>query len=265
MNKVMASAPTFTIYSSDRIPLACERRGKGKPLIFFIHGWTCRRSYWRPQLDYFSARFAVAALDLPGHGDSGSGDRTSWGVRSFARDVVAAVNALEAQQVILVGHSMGGAVALEAARQLGARVVGVVLIDTFVIDYGGLSVETVQAIVTPFREDFAAAMTVLVEQTATAATPAELKQQLIREMSAADPSWALPVWDDLLSWNPQAAFDALQVPIHAVNGALIPESARQRCAPFVHETIIPGAGHFLQMEDPSGFNLVLAGVLDRLR
>lgn len=265
MNESIASASTCTIYSPDRIPLACECRGEGEPLILFIHGWTCRRSYWRPQLDYFSARSAVVAFDLPGHGDSGSGDRSRWGVSSFARDVVAGVNALGAQRVILVGHSMGGAVALEAARQLGATVAGVVLIDTFVIDYGGLSAETVQAIATPFRDNFAAAMAVLVEQTSTPATPAELKQQLTQEMSAADPSWALPVWDDLLSWNPQAAFEELQIPIHAVNGALIPESARQRCAPFVKETIIPGAGHFLQMEDPSGFNQVLEGVLDRLR
>jgi pimeloyl-ACP methyl ester carboxylesterase len=55
------------------------------------------------------------------------------------------------------------------------------------------------------------------------------------------------------------------MPIHAINGALIPDSARERCAPFVTETIIPGAGHFLQMEDPSNFNLVLETVLARLR
>jgi pimeloyl-ACP methyl ester carboxylesterase len=265
MKKSITSASTCTVYSPDQIPLACELRGEGKPLLLFIHGWTCRRSYWGPQLDAFNSSYAVAALDLPGHGDSGSGDRSDWGIETFAHDVAACIESLGAEKVILIGHSMGGAVALESARLLGPAVAGVVLVDTFVIDYGGLPAETIQAIATPFRDDFAAAMAALVEQTSTAATPAELKQQLIKEMSAADPTWALPVWDDLLAWNPQGAFEELQIPIHAVNGALIPDSARERCAIFVNETIIPGAGHFLQMEDPSGFNLVLDGVLDQLR
>lgn len=254
-----------TLTSRDGIPLACDCRGQGEPLLMFVHGWTCRRLYWLPQLHYFSASHAVAAPDLPGHGDSGCGTRARWGVESFARDVADCVGALGPKKVILVGHSMGGAVALEAARLLGATVAGVVLVDTFVIDYGGLLPDTVQAIVMPFHDDFAAAMAALIEQTATAATPPDLKAQLIREMSAADPAWALPTWRDLLAWSPQAAFSELRVPIHAINGALIPAPARERCAPFVREALIPGAGHFLQMEDPSGFNRVLENVLTRIR
>jgi len=126
--------------------------------------------------------------------------------------------ALKAEKVILIGHSMGGVVALEAARHLSGIVAGVLLVDTFVIDYGGLSAEAVQTIAAPFAENFMAAMVNLIEQTSTTATPPELKQQLIREMAAADPTWALPVWSDLLSWNPQAAFKELQMPIHAING-----------------------------------------------
>ena len=259
------SSPFRSLHSFDGIPLACDRRGQGEPLLLFVHGWTCRRTYWLPQLEYFGSTHAVAALDLPGHGESGSGDRTYWDVESFALDVAACVKARAAQKVLLIGHSMGGAVALEAARLLGATVTGVVLVDTFVIDYGGLSPETVEAIATPFAEDFAAAMAALVGQTATEATPAALKEQLIREMAAADPAWALPAWRQLLSWSPQAAFTELRMPIHAINGALIPASARERCAPFVTETLIPGAGHFLHMEDPSGFNRVLESVLVRLR
>lgn len=253
------------LHSHDGMPLACDYRGQGSPLLLFVHGWTCRRSYWAQQLVYFSATNAVAAPDLPGHGDSGSGNRSRWGIEAFALDVAACVTELAAEKVVLIGHSMGGAVALEAARRLGSSVAAVVLADTFVIDYGSLPPETVQAIANPFAENFATAMAALVEQTATAATPEDLKKQLIREMSAADPAWALPVWHDLLSWSPEDAFTELRVPIHAINGALIPDSARARCAPFVTETIIPGAGHFLSMEDPSGFNLSLEGVLARLR
>ncbi|WP_026362394.1 alpha/beta fold hydrolase [Geopsychrobacter electrodiphilus] len=261
MSTRTTSSPLCSLSSHDQIPLACECRGQGEPLLLFIHGWTCRRSYWRPQLDHFSQNYSVAALDLPGHGDSGRGDRVRWGVTSFAADVASCVRALNAETVILIGHSMGGAVALEAARRVGTALAGVVLVDTFAIDYGGLSAETVQAFTAPFEADFPGAIAWLIEQTSTPATPQNLKQQLIREMAAADPAWALPAWHDLLSWSPQAAFEELQIPIHAINGGLIPEAARNRCAPFMTETVIPAAGHFLHMEDPTGFNHELEEVL----
>ncbi len=245
--------------------MSCDYRGQGEPLLLFVHGWTCRKAYWTPQLNHFATTHAVAALDLPGHGDSGTGQRKDWNLSTFALDVIACVEALRPEKLILIGHSMGGAVVLEAARRLGGKVAGVVLVDTFVIDYGGLPMETVQAIAAPFAENFAEAMAALIEQTATATTPEALKVQLIREMSAADPAWALPVWRDLLCWSPESAFSELQVPIHAINGALIPSSAREHCAPFVTESIIPGAGHFLQMENPAGFNWVLEQILPRLR
>lgn len=246
----------------DQIQLACDYCGQGETLLVFIHGWTCRRDYWKPQLESFSEQYQVLTLDLPGHGDSASQGRNKWGVVPFARDVESCVKALNGKSVILVGHSMGGAVALEVARLMGETIVGVVLVDTFAIDYGGLTQEIAEALKNSFSKDFVAAMTGLIEQTSTATTPTVLKDRLTREMAAADPTWALPVWDDLLKWNPQAAFTELQVPIHAINGSMIPESARKRCAPFITETLIPGAGHFLQMENPERFDQILQKVLN---
>ncbi|MFP4226240.1 MAG: alpha/beta fold hydrolase [Desulfobacterales bacterium] len=252
---------TYTLPAHDGIPMACDCGGQGEPRLLFVHGWTCRRAYWLPQLKHFSADFRVAAPDLPGHGDTGSHLRSQWGVVAFSRDIAACVRELGDGQVILIGHSMGGAVALEAARRLKDAALAVILVDTFVIDYGGLTAEAIQEIAAPFETDFCGAVAGLVEQTATAATPQALKERLVREMSEADPACALPVWRDLLAWNPRPAFEELKIPIYAINGALIPESARRRCAPFVQETIIPGSGHFLQMEDPPVFNHALEKIL----
>lgn len=258
------SITTRACAAHDGISMACECGGRGAPLLLFVHGWTCRRAYWHPQLQHFNAVRRVAAPDLPGHGDTGSHGRTDWTVTAFGRDIAACARELEAPEVVLIGHSMGGAVALEAARILKDTAIAVILVDTFVIDYGGLDAATIRQIAAPFETDFAGAMAGLVEQTATEATPQALKDRLIREMSTADPAWALPVWRDLLAWQPDSAFEDLKIPIYAINGALIAESARNRCAPYVTETVISGAGHFLQMEDPAGFNRTLESVLTEL-
>lgn len=263
-NQAKGSPPDCILATDDDIAMACDCRGSGEPLLLFIHGWTCRRSYWAPQLSHFASRYRVAAPDLAGHGETGTGRRTRWTVDGLARDMENAAGALGADNIILIGHSMGGAVALETARGLKQRASGVVLVDTFVIDYGGLAPEVQESIAAPFETDFPAAIAALVEQTSTEATPPELKERLTWEMSTADTAWALPLWRDLLAWNPAPAFADLQVPIHAINGALIPGSARERCAPHFNEAIIAGAGHFPQMEDPDGFNRVLEQVLHDL-
>jgi pimeloyl-ACP methyl ester carboxylesterase len=264
MDKKMDSPSTETLSAHDGIALACEVGGSGDSLLLFVHGWTCRRDYWLPQLRHFSSDYRVAAPDLPGHGATPAQGRSNWSISGLGKDIASCVQQLDAPKTILIGHSMGGAVALEAAREPGNTLSAVILVDTFVIDYGGLNAEAIREIAEPFAADFQGAIASLVRQTSTDKTPEPLKERLIREMSAADPACALPLWQDLLSWNPMPAFEDVSIPVHAINGALIPESARNRCAPFVKESVISGAGHFLQMEDPAGFNRRLEQVLDTL-
>ena len=263
MNDSTSSLKTGYLLTDDGIPMACDMGGKGQKLLLFIHGWTCRRKYWQAQLEGFKESWRVAAPDLPGHGDTSAGNRQNLNIRALAKDVKACAGAIASEQTVLIGHSMGGAVALETAIIMGERVRAVILVDTFVIDYGGLDNQTTHAIAAPFETDFAEAMAALIENTSTEATPEHLRKCLIKEMSRANPDLVLPLWRDLLGWSPSAAFKALTIPIHAINGALIPESARERCSPYLKETIIPGAGHFLHMENPGQFNLVLGQVLDR--
>jgi pimeloyl-ACP methyl ester carboxylesterase len=53
---------------------------------------------------------------------------------SFGEDVRAVIEALDLGEVVLVGHSMGGAVVLEAAQQLAGRILGILGVDTLVYD-----------------------------------------------------------------------------------------------------------------------------------
>ncbi|MCC5858075.1 MAG: alpha/beta hydrolase [Ectothiorhodospiraceae bacterium] len=255
----------LTARTADGSPMAVTVRegNTNQPVIVLIHGWTCRRTYWQPQIDALPPEFPVLAPDLPGHGDTAAPDGSPLSIGTLADDVVRLIQDHANGKVILVGHSMGGAVSLEAAARLGDRVRGVILVDTFVIDYGGLDEETQEGIHKAFRDNFSGAIAGLIEDTSTGATPASLKERLRKEMSEADPEWALPLWKSLLGWNPEQAFQRLRCEVHAINGGLIPDSARERWGGKMTETVLAEGGHFLQMEDPQGFNPHLVEVIRR--
>src|SRR3989440_849169 len=104
------------------------RAGRGAPALVFVHGFACSLEDWRPQLDFFSATNEVIACDLRGHGQT-PGRPHECSIEHYGGDVAALVGNLELKQCMLVGHSMGCRVVLEAARLLGDRVAGIVLVD----------------------------------------------------------------------------------------------------------------------------------------
>src|SRR6059058_4554693 len=118
-----------TVRADDGLNLVCEVRGQGDTALVFLHGWCGDREYWKHQVGPFAADYRVVTLDQAGHGESGK-NRTAWTVGCLAGDVGAVVKALGLRRVILVGHSMGGPVALVAAKRLPGTVVAVVGVDT---------------------------------------------------------------------------------------------------------------------------------------
>ena len=248
------------------LELHASEVGQGSPLVVLLHGWCCRRSDWDQTLTALADDAHLLALDLPGHGASSEQVPEEWTVAGLAGALVTAVKATGAERVVLVGHSMGGAVALEAARALDT-VDAVVLLDTFVIPYGDLTGEQADAIEAPFREDFTAAVEALVEQNVASILSRERRRWIIERMAAAEPARMLPLWHDLLRWSPDQAFADLatrKMPIHAINGDLVPEAARQRCRAHVREWVLDGAGHFPQFEMPERFQEMLRQVLGAL-
>ncbi|MDQ2068403.1 alpha/beta fold hydrolase [Natronospira bacteriovora] len=233
------------------------------PAIVMIHGWTCRRSDWNAQIDHLNGRHEMLALDLPGHGDSPVDERAQWTMQAFAGDVVDCLQKLASETVVIMGHSMGGTVALEAAALAPERVKGVILADTFLINYGALTAEEITGFYQPFSDDFHSAMDTLIENTTGPDTGDELKSRLKRQMGEADPAWALAAWEQLLNWNPAPVWPKLKCPVHAINCPLIPDTTRERLGAHMSETVIPGSGHFLQMEVPAAFNAAMDDAIRR--
>ena len=96
------------------------------------------------------------AIDLAGHGESGSG-RTVWTMPAFGADVVAVIEQLGLQDAVLIGHSMGGDVIVEAALALRGASRGLVWVDIYASLGEPRSPDEIETFVRPFRDDFVAA------------------------------------------------------------------------------------------------------------
>jgi pimeloyl-ACP methyl ester carboxylesterase len=96
---------------------ALGRRGAGgsSPLIF-IHGWLGSWRYWVPTMEELSSHYRTYALDLWGYGDSDK-SRSSYDMQDFVKLLELFIGELGVRRVALIGHSLGGVLAIRLANQ----------------------------------------------------------------------------------------------------------------------------------------------------
>jgi pimeloyl-ACP methyl ester carboxylesterase len=102
--------------------------GNGRPPAMFVHGFACAHSDWDAQVAHLSPRHQTVAVDLRGHGAS-PGTATECSVERYGADVAEVMRALALPPAVLIGHSMGCRVVVEAALQAPDHIAGVVLVD----------------------------------------------------------------------------------------------------------------------------------------
>jgi pimeloyl-ACP methyl ester carboxylesterase len=252
--------------SPDGVAIAYEDHGAGSPTLVLVHGWSCDRTYWEGQIADLSSSNRVVAVDLAGHGESGV-NRDDWTIESFGRDVAAVANALELEDMVLVGHSMGGDVILEAARSLPGRVNGLVWIDTYKQLGSPRTAEEVAEIVAPFRADFVASMRNLVPTMFSPTADSALVAQVTTDMAAAPPDIAAEALESSFTYGRQVTtpVQQLSLPIVAINPAEPPSDVESLERYGVEVVPVPEVGHFIMLEDPERFNAVLRDVITRFQ
>jgi pimeloyl-ACP methyl ester carboxylesterase len=103
-----------------------ERRGTGRPPIVFVHGVLCRHEDWFHQVAYLEATNETIAVDLRGMGRSPRGEKPIT-VETLGQDVADLLMQEDVTGAVLVGHSTGCRVAVEACVRAPDRVAGLVL------------------------------------------------------------------------------------------------------------------------------------------
>ena len=260
------TSPTRKFCSAaDGVPIAYSAAGSGEPALVFVHAGLANRSFWNAQLRAFAPRYRVVALDLPGHGESGT-NRVRWGVPEFGGDVVAVMEAEKLGAAILIGNSLGGPVAVEAALLRPKNILAVIGVDTFQRVNYTVPAEHARHRADTFRDDFAGS----VEQMLTTLFHPETDRALVadvrRQMMEMPVAVVYAMFLSMGGYDLAAAVRRLKPPLRAINGDLYPtdiEAVRGVKSDF-DVVIMARAGHFPMLERPTEFNAHLSDVVGAL-
>jgi pimeloyl-ACP methyl ester carboxylesterase len=255
-----------SVKSPDGLTIQYEAAGSGEPALVFVHGWSCDRTYWRPQIEHFSKSRRVVTLDLGGHGASSLG-RKDWTMEAFAGDVRAVVEGLGLKRVVLVGHSMGGPVSLEAARMMPDRVAAVVGVDTLANVERPFTGEQREGFIKQLRDGFQQATDGFVRgMMFTPRSDPKLVDRIAKDMASGPAEVGVSAMDNLTRYDEKGALAAATVPIRLINADLFPTNleAARRHQPKLSLAVVPGVGHFLMAEDPEEFNRLLERAIREL-
>ena len=258
-----------TVASVDGVEIAYDVRGSGEPALVFVHGWSGRRSHWDLQVDEFAADRTVVRIDLAGHGTSGR-DRGVWSIDAFADDVIAVVDHLGLDAVVLIGHSLGGSVIVAAAQRLGPRVVGLVGIDTWSALGSTVTVEQMEAsvLLPEMRADWAEGGGAFARLECGPTAPPELVDRIVAEVAEFPAHIGIGIMETAMQRGTGALEQGLKdltVPRWAISCETFrPKDPAILAAHGVTDVQVPGTGHYLMLEDPQRFNARLAEVLSAI-
>ncbi len=243
--------------------IAVEHIGAGAVAIF-LHGIGGNRTNWRDQLPAFGRDFHAIAWDARGYGDSDDyeGDLD---FADFARDLHRVLDHFEARRAHLIGLSMGGVIALDFAERFPDRVATLTLCDSMP-GFGHLSEAQRREFIRLRQEPLLAGkepsdMAPAVAQTLVGRNPrAGVFEQLVASMAALHKKSYLKTIAGSVNYARKFELEKIAVPSNVVVGdedTLTPPAVSQvmaRRIPGARLTIIEGAGHLSNIEQPETFN-----------
>lgn len=241
----------------------------GDTTLVFIHGWCIDKSYWANQTPYFTKKYRVVTLDLPGFGKSGK-NRKTWTVEDYGKDMSALLTKLDLKNVILVGHSMSGAIALETALTNPSRVMGVVGIDNF---------KDIGLVITPkmakewagfynaMRQNFEKSVSENMSQYLFApSTDSTVRKRVLTDILKTDKTLAVDCLEDNDKYPLAEKLKLLKKPLYLINSDVMPTDTTvfQKNKIDYHLFNIGSIGHYPMLEKPNEFNVLLGQAIEMM-
>ena len=245
------------------------REGNGKPPIVFVHGYLCEHDNWRYQVAHFRNRHEVIACDLRGLGASARGDGAMT-IEQLGADVAGLVARYDLRGAVLVGHSMGCRVIMEAFLHAGSRIAALVLVDG---SRGGQNREADWArFENGVAETGYPAFVDALFEGMFFGDPPDWKDAALAKVRAVPETIGKPLYKGLIAWDAEKfepALDRIDVPVLILQSTYI-NLDRQRSmlkpgetspyqdmvsarVPRARSVTLP-AGHFSMIEKPEAVN-----------
>ncbi len=242
------------------------------PGVLVIPGIVSPAMLWCHIGAWLAQDYDCHILDVRGRGLSEAGPHLDYGVQACAQDAVAFVDALGLHRPIVVGHSMGGRIALRAATLAPGRFGALVLLDPPTSgpgrrQYPVPKARTVGLLRAAHRGEALAAM----QRSGAAAWPEDLQQLRAQWLSSCDERAVHVTYDDFHGEDMYADLARTQEPVSllcageggVVSDADIADMMALRGDLYVER--LAQAGHQMQAENPEAFKQALGAILARHR
>lgn len=235
------------------IQLAYERRGTGAPLVL-LHGYPLDHRIWDDVAPLLADTFELIIPDLRGFGGSSTVDTFS-AMEDYAADIAALLDQLEIQKAAIVGHSMGGYVALAFARLYPNRVTGLGLVSSQVLaDPPDRKEGRYKSAAEVADKGIGSVVAAMAPKFTSDARLQEFAKQVMEGQEPAGYIGALKAMAERVDSTPLlSSFNFPVVLVHGDADALIPvDRAREVKAaiPDAHLIEVSGAGHVPMLEAP---------------
>ena len=235
-----------------------HRQGAGDARIVFLHGNTGSSRWWRLTMNALQKEYSMLAIDLRGYGRSpdGTGSVT---LADHAREIHQLLGSLNIGDFVLVGHSLGGGVAMQFAADYPDTLRGLVLVDSVPVD--GLKGVDYGFLELALKNNWlVAGLKATMVQPPDAAYFAELAEDCLRSAAAIIPNTRALEAASFLGSAP--LFPKPVLVVHGEMDAIVALAEAEKtvqCFPAANLAVIAGAGHSPQVESPAEF----AGQLQR--
>ncbi len=243
----------------DGVKLYYDMGGRGSPPIVFVHGWTCNHTYFAPQQKYFAKRHRVVSVDLRGHGKSDKPEQ-QYSIAGFADDLAWMCRELGLKKPVVVGHSMGGMVALELAASHPDVPGAIVTCDSPVVVPAQLATNMAATLEQFHKPNWRKAHRAFIADALfIPSDDPKRKERILKDMTSAPDHVTVGCFDAIAQADTEGAARKCKVPflnILATNPLCDVARLRELCPSVVIGQTV-GAGHFHQLEVPDQVNAMI--------
>jgi pimeloyl-ACP methyl ester carboxylesterase len=261
----MATETLKSVKTPDGVTLRYVDTGAGDPPLVFVHGWCCSRVHWREQVPHFAKKHRVIALDQRGHGESDKPDQ-DYGIPGFVDDLALLIDEVGLRKPVIVGHSMGGAIAMNLARKHPELTRAIVMVDSPIVPLPAnlqpLAQQIFAGLEGPGYQGVAVGFVRM--QMFNPDSPAGLVDEVAAGMGSAPQRVMRTALENTLAPENETP-GPIPVPalfIRAATAFATEEELRDRYPGL--EVVTVGCAHFVQMEKPAETNALIERFVEGL-